>query len=149
MHLVEVVKEQRLVSELQPIRKTEKGRPDHHHLRAHREQGTPKEEPTVAKEEVALEPAEMMMRPEEALMRKMLCMTRSNKRTEGVVGAKELFVLEVVKVAKLLEAGVTEAPVKASQRADPPREMAPPGVAREASPKSSDAMSPDLGSEKL
>ncbi len=149
MHLVEVVKEQRLVSELQPIRKTEKGRADHHYLRAHREKGTPKEKPTVAKEEVALEPAEMMMRPEEELMRKMLLMTRRNKRPEVVVGAKELFVLEVVKVAKPLEAGVTEAPVKASQRAHTPREMAPPWVAREASPESSYAVGPDLGGEKL
>jgi len=149
MHLVEVVKEQRLVSELQPIRKTEKGRADHHHLRAHREQGTPKEKPTVAKEEVALEPAEMMMRPEEELMLKMLLMTRRNKRIEVVVGAKELFVLEVAKVAKPLEAGVTEASVQAAQRAHTPREMAHPGVAREASPESSDAMSPGLGGEKL
>jgi len=149
MHLVEVLKEQRLVGELQPIRKTEKGRTDHHRLRAHREKGTPKEEPTVAKEEVALEPAEMMMRLEEELMLKMLLMTRRNKRTEVVVGAKELFVREVAKVAKPLEAGVTEAPVKASQRAHTPREMAHPWVAREAPPESSDAMGPDLSSEKL
>jgi len=149
MHLVEVLKEQRLVSELQPIRKTEKGRADHHYLRAHREKGTPKEKPTVAKEEVALEPAEMMMRPEEELMLRMLLMTRRNKRTEVVVGAKELFVLEVVKVAEALAARVTEAPVQAAQMAHTPREMAHPGVAREASPESSSAMSPDLGSEKL
>src|SRR5262249_49613610 len=121
---------------------------DHYHLWAHPEKGTPKEKATVAEEEVALEPAEMMMRPEEELMLNMLFMTRRNKWTEVVVGTKELFVLEVVKVAQPLEAGVTEAPVQASQRAHTPREMAHPGVAREASPESPDAMGPDLSSEK-
>jgi hypothetical protein len=91
----------------------------------------------------------MMMRPEEELMLRMLLMARRNKRTEVVVGAKELFVLEVAKVTKSLDAGVTEAPGKASQRAHTPREMPYPWVAREASPESSYAMSPDLGSEKL
>ena len=90
----------------------------------------------------------MMMRPEEELMLNMLFMTRRNKRTEVVVGAKELVVREVAKVAKPLEAGVIEAPVQASQRAHTPREMAHPGVAREASPESSSAMGRDLGSEK-
>ena len=148
MHMVEVVKEQRLVGELQPIRKTEKGRADHHHAWARREEGASKEKTPVPKKETLMKAAEMMMRPEEGLMLRMLLMTRRNKGTEVVVEAKELFVLEVVKVAKPLEARVTEAAVKASQRAHTPREMAHPRVAREASPESSHAMGPDLGSEK-
>jgi hypothetical protein len=148
MYLVEVVKEQRLVRKFQPIRQTEKGRADHYYLRVHWEKGTPKEKTTVAEEEVALEPAEMMRRPEEKLMRKMFCMARRHKGSKVVVGAKELFVLEVIKVAKPLEAGVTKAPLKAAQGVHTPREMAHPGVAREASPESAHAMGPDLSSDK-
>ena len=47
MHLVEMFKEQRLVGELQPLRKAEKGRADHHRVRAQREQGMPKEKTPV------------------------------------------------------------------------------------------------------
>jgi len=132
-----------------PIRKAEKGRADHHHLRAHREQGTPKEKTPVAEEEVALKAATMMMLAEQQIMLNMLFMAGRDKEPKVVVGAKELFVLEVIKVAKPLEAGVTEAPVKASQRANTPRKMAHPWATREASPESSYAMGPDPGSEKL
>src|SRR5262249_26119136 len=52
MHLVEVFHEQGLICERQPLRITEKGRANHHHLRAHRDKGAAKEKAAVTQEEV-------------------------------------------------------------------------------------------------
>ena len=90
MHLVEMFKKQRLVGELQPLRKAEKGRADHHRrVRAQREQGRPKEKTPVAEEEVALKAATMMMRAEQQPL------------------------LEVVKVAKSLDPRMDKPPLQA------------------------------------
>jgi hypothetical protein len=113
MHLVKMVKEQRLVSKFQPVRKTEKRRMDHHDAGAPREKGATKEKPPVLKQEAVMKAATMMM------------------QSKGMLGTKKRFTLKVVKVAKSLEAGVTEASMKASQ-----------------SPSTSSRVGADLGSEE-
>jgi len=130
MKLLQVVKEQSLISKAKPMWETEEGRADHHHGRANRAKrsGTgstkrrrPSRAKTVTKEKAPPGEAEGMetefprkaermegksrivkvvMRAKELLMSEMLLMAEGHKRPRVMMGAKELLVLEVIEMAR-------------------------------------------------
>jgi len=140
MHLVEVFHEQGLICERQPLRITEKGRANHHHLRAHRDKGAAKEKAAVPKEEVMRKPPELMRGPEEEAPGKVVGMARTHKRPKTGLWAKERFVREAPKVAEAMKAWVAEAAMKAATMAS--------CMASEAASETAQAMGPALRSQQ-
>ena len=130
MKLLQVVKEQSLISKAKPMWETEEGRADHHHGRANRAKRSgpgstkrrrPSRAKTVTKEKAPPGEAEGMetefprkaermesksravkvvMGAKELFMSEMLLMAEGHKRPRVMMGAKELLVLEVIEMAR-------------------------------------------------
>ena len=130
MKLLQMVKEQSLIGESQPMREAEEGRTDHHHGRANRakrngpgstKRRRPSRAKTVTKEKAPPGEAEGMetefprkaermesksravkvvLGAKELFMSEMLLMAEGHKRPKVMMGAKELLVLEVIEMAR-------------------------------------------------